>query len=122
MTEIAAPPARNFAAFLSQVEDGELHQALTDAQRDLIAKLIDHARDVGGRPKGRIVVDIGYQLDKSGMIEIVADFKVTTPKTVRGKSVFYPTPENNLSRHNPRQSDMFRDVSAGAPAAPPRAV
>lgn len=122
MTEIAAPPARNFAAFLAQIEDGELHQALTDATRDLVAKLHEHARDVGGKPKGRIAIDIAFALDKGGMIEVTADFKLTAPKAVRGKSIFYATPENNLSRHNPRQTDMFRDVSAGAAAAPPRAV
>ena len=121
MTDIAAPPARNFATFLSQIEDGELQLALTDAMRDLVARLQDHARDVGGAPKGRIALDIGFALDKGGMITVAADFRVTTPKTVRGKSVFYATPENNLSRHNPRQSDMFRDVSAVA-AAPARAV
>ena len=112
--------AYNFAGFLQHVEDGELHMQLSEALTNVVAKLHDHFRDHGGKPRGKIAIDLNLKLD-SGTIEVEADFKATTPKSARPRTIFWARPDNTLTKSNPRQPDMFpRDVSHGSGA--PRTV
>lgn len=116
MSEVSSPhDVRNFSTFVASLEDGSLHSELTDALRDLVATLSDEARDRGGKPKGKISLSIELKLD-SGVIEANTEFKVAKPKSVRSKTIFWATPENNLTRSNPKQQELpLRDVtSAGA--------
>ena len=113
MTDPTQPPlARSFGQFLAAVEDGVFHQDLTDALKGLVADLHNHARDVGGKPRGRLSLDLSFQLD-SGLVEITAEFKAVSPKAPRGKTIMWATPENFLTPRNPRQPDLpFRDVTS----------
>jgi hypothetical protein len=108
----ATPAARTFTAFLAQVEDGELHEDLTRALTDLIATLHDHAHATGGKPAGTIAITLKFRLDRE-VVEVAGDLKVSKPKTERARSIFWTTPENHLTRLNPRQQALpFRDVAA----------
>jgi hypothetical protein len=49
------------------------------------------------------------------IVELRADIKTTLPKSVRSKSVLWSTIDGHLNRANPKQPDMFRDVSANTP-------
>lgn len=105
---------RSFAQFLAQVEDGRLHGDLSDGIRELIEKLHDAAVNSGGMAKGKISVSFDFLL-KGGVVEVTADFALKAPKLARGRSIFWATPENNLTRRNPAQPDLpFRDVSVPA--------
>lgn len=105
---------RSFAQFLAQLEDGRLHGDLSDGLRDIIEKLHDAAINAGGTAKGRVSVNIDFLL-KGGVVEVTADYALKAPKLARGRSIFWATPENNLTRRNPAQPDLpFRDVSVPA--------
>lgn len=105
---------RSFAQFLSQVEDGRLHGDLSDGIRELIDKLHEAAVNGGGMAKGKLSVSFDFLL-KGGVVEVTADFALKAPKLARGRSIFWATPENNLTRRNPAQPDLpFRDVSVPA--------
>lgn len=100
-----------FSQFLGAVEDGELHQEMTQQLRDVIAELHQH----GGKPKAALTLSLEFQLD-GGVIEVKADTKVKLPKGGRAKSIFWATPDNNLTRRNPRQAELpgIRDVTSDA--------
>lgn len=111
--------ARSFSILLASFEDGQLNGDLTQAVQDMVARLHDVARDRGGSPAGAITIKLGFKLD-GGVIETKSDFTVTMPKEIRPKSIFWATPQNNLTRSNPKQRDLPlsrpRDVTTAAPA------
>jgi predicted extracellular nuclease len=110
-TPPAAPPtARSFGVFLGEIEDGRLHGDLTDALRDLVASLHE-AQGRAGKSSGSLTINLAFKMD-DGIIEVVADYKAKAPKLARGRTIFWATPDNNLTKRNPAQPDLpFRDVS-----------
>lgn len=110
-------PIRDFATFLRLVEDGQLSTDLSTELEDLVAEMQDAA--AGQTPtKGKITISLDLKFDpKSGMFEVAGDYKLSKPKAPRGRSIFWATAGNLLTRFNPRQADMFvRDVSGDAGA------
>ena len=106
--------ARTFSAFLSRVEDGEFAVELSDHVRDIVATLHDVQRDVGGKPSATITITLGFKLE-DGMVEVRADAKVKKPKVVRPRSMFWASPNNNLTGRNPKQRELpLRQVLADA--------
>lgn len=105
---------RSFGTFIAEVEDGELHADLSRQLQTLIAELHE-GRAVGqARATGKLTVTFDFIL-ADGVVEVRADIVSKTPKRPRGRSIFWVTPENNLSRRNPRQPDLpFRDVNAAS--------
>lgn len=102
----------NFSQFLTGVNDGSFHEELTDKLRDLVAKMSDAFQENGGNQTGSISIKLGFKLEKGGVFEIVPDAKVTEPATVRGKTVCWATPDNFLTKVNPRQGKLpLHDVS-----------
>ena len=111
MSETAPPPTRTFTQFVGEVEDGRLHGDLSEALRDLIGKLHE-ASGRGGKAAGSLAVTFAFKFD-DGIVEVVADYKAKAPQMARGRSIFWATPDNNLTRRNPSQPDLpFRDVNA----------
>lgn len=115
MPDAAPDVARNFAAFLALVEEGRLHGDLSDGLVELIAALQEAAREGNGKAGGKLVLSLSFKLE-GAVIEVNGDCKFDLPKTPRARSIFWATPENNLTRQNPRQGSLFRDVTG--PAAP----
>jgi hypothetical protein len=112
-----APPARTFGQFLAEHEDGRFHASLTKQWEDFLAELHEAASLRGGEAKGKMTLAFEFSLD-GGLVEVSADVATKTPKLKRGKSVFWLTPENHLSRQNPNQPELpLRDVTASAAAA-----
>lgn len=112
-----APPARTFGQFLQEHEDGRFHASLTKAWEDFLSELHEAAGLRGGEAKGKMTLSFEFSLD-GGLVEVTADYATKTPKLKRGKSVFWLTPENHLSRSNPNQPELpLRDVTAGAAVA-----
>ena len=101
---------RSFSQFLGALEDGRLHADLTKALDDAIGAIMEAANERGGKPKAGIKLDLSLKLD-DGLVEVTGEIKTTLPKADRGRSIFWTTPERNLSRSNPKQVDMFRDVN-----------
>lgn len=106
---------RSFSTLVAGLEGGSIHDDLTRAVQDIVAELHDTRQNQGGKPKGRLVLSIEFKLD-SDVIEAVTDVKVTLPKQVRGKTILYATPDNNLTPRNPKQQEFgFRDANQTAP-------
>jgi hypothetical protein len=59
------------------------------------------------RKGGKIVLTITVKpLAKGDGVEVSADVKCSPPLPVAGTSIFYPTPEGDLVRQDPRQQAM----------------
>jgi hypothetical protein len=100
-----------FATLLSTLNNGDLEHEITAAMRDIVAEMHESPR---GKAKGKITVTIDFAYD-GDIFSIAGDFKAVKPKKHRPASVFWATPENNLSRQDPRQPDLpLRDISVPA--------
>jgi hypothetical protein len=113
MSEVEHDPteARTFPMLLATLEEGVLSGDLSDAVKEIVAALSDSARDVGGKPSATLTLTLGFKLD-GGLIEVRAEHKVKLPKGApRSRSMFWATPNNNLTGRNPRQRDFnFRTI------------
>lgn len=105
---IAPSTALNFAQVLQMIEDGRLHQQLTDDLREMVATMSDHAAEHDGKAEGEIAITIKLKLEAQ-MFELKPEVKTKAPKPKHSKTVFWATPQNLLTRTNPRQMDMFGD-------------
>jgi hypothetical protein len=85
---------------LRDLESGGLLDELSDSQH----RLIDAIRLAG--KGGELVIKLAYKPDGRGQMNIKADIKVNEPKMSRGTSLFFLTPEGNLTRRDPRQQDL----------------
>jgi hypothetical protein len=103
---------RAFSALIGQIDNGRLHADISSEIEDLVAEMQNVA---GGHvaTKGKISLSLDLKYDpKTGMFEIGGDYKVSSPKEPRGRSVFWATSQNVLTLDNPRQQQMFpRDVN-----------
>lgn len=111
-TALYAPPVtRTFSQFLAEIEDGDFQAELTEALREAVAALSDRVKAQGGKPRAKIKIDIALA-HESGTIEVKADFKAELPKPARGRSIFWATPDNALSKSDPRQQRLpLREVT-----------
>lgn len=107
MTEIL----QNFSAVLSAAEEGQLQTDLSDELRNIVAELHNLAVSNGGKPKGELTLKLTLQLD-GGSFNVDATIATKLPKRQRIRSVMWATPDNNLTRANPRQQRLpLADVS-----------
>lgn len=105
------PIQNNFSSVLVSLERGQLHHDATLALRDLVATLSE-AGATRGKAKGKLVITLDLDL-KDDVISIVGKLEAKGPKLSRPQSVFWATPENNLTLRNPKQQEMglVRDAS-----------
>jgi hypothetical protein len=91
---------RPFIDTLRDVETGGLLDELTDTQHSLV----DAIRATG--KAGELVIKLTYKPEGAGQMTIKADVKSKEPVLARGTSLFFLTPEGNLSRRDPRQQEL----------------
>lgn len=105
---------QNFADFLRVLNDGGVHNELSDALREMASSLSDHAHDHNGKASGAIALKVKFKLD-GGVFEIFAEHKVDLPKEKPDRTILWATPENFFTVQNPRQVEMFgpREVRDG---------
>jgi hypothetical protein len=92
--------ARPFFETLRDIEAGALLDELSEHQH----RLVDAIRLAG--KGGELVIKLAYKPDGRGQMNIKAEVKVNEPKMSRGTSLFFLTPEGNLTRRDPRQQDL----------------
>lgn len=102
--------AKSFTHFLSMLEDGQLNSELSTELQELCKEMEDHSRNYGSKAKGKVSITIDFALEK-GIFEIFSKFKITKPETPRIRSIAWSDANGNFTPHNPRQQDMFKDVS-----------
>jgi hypothetical protein len=107
-------PTRTFAQLIAEHEDGRFQHAATEKLNEVIEKLTEAAGLRGGKAEGTMSISFKILID-GGMVEINADMATKTPRLKRGKSIYWLTPNGQLSRSNPHQPELeLREVSAAA--------
>ncbi|MBJ2258298.1 hypothetical protein [Pseudomonas psychrophila] len=102
--------SRPFIDTLRDIEAGGLLDELSEAQHSLI----DAIRLTG--KGGELTIKLAYKPDGNGQMTIKADVKAKEPALSRGTSLFFLTPEGNLTRRDPRQQDLpLRTVNDDKP-------
>ena len=99
--------SRPFLDFLREHRNGVTHDELSDALQELVAAVTAEGK------VGKLTLTISVKpLGKSDGLEVAADVKVAAPKPTAGVSIFFPTPENNLVRSDPRQQALeLREIT-----------
>lgn len=102
--------SRPFIDTLRDIEAGGLLDELSETQH----RLIDAIRLTG--KGGELTIKLAYKPDGNGQMTIKADVKAKEPAISRGTSLFFLTPEGNLTRRDPRQQDLpLRTVNDDKP-------
>ncbi|MHA6478937.1 hypothetical protein ACX1DW_15795 [Stutzerimonas sp. KH-1] len=102
--------ARPFIDTLREIEAGGLLDELTEVQHSLV----DAIRLTG--KAGELTIKLAYKPDGAGQMTIKADVKAKEPVLSRGTSLFFLTPEGNLTRRDPRQQEIpLRSVTDDTP-------
>lgn len=102
--------SRPFIDTLRDIEAGGLLDELSETQHSLI----DAIRLTG--KGGELTIKLAYKPDGNGQMTIKADVKAKEPVLSRGTSLFFLTPEGNLTRRDPRQQDLqLRTVNDDKP-------
>lgn len=103
---------REFTDFLLQVNRGSLAEQLAVALRDVVAAIEDADSAGHKSPSGTITLKLNIKKDEDRM-EVRPDVTVKVPKKVLQKSIFYATPDNGLTRVDPRQKEMDLKIIDG---------
>jgi hypothetical protein len=108
--------ARPFIDTLRDLEAGHLLDELSEHQHSLV----DAIRLTG--KAGELTIKLSYKPDGAGQMTIKADVKTKEPALARGTSLFFLTPEGNLTRKDPRQTEMPLRSVPDEPGQPLRQI
>ncbi len=104
----AQPSINNIGLLMAGLENGAFHDDVSKALRGIIGDLTDHKASHGGKPTGELTIKLKFKLDDNVM-DIMPEYQVKVPKVSRGRSIYFVTPENGLSRQDPRQRTLELD-------------
>lgn len=111
MPEGQTQDIRPFYDFLREHRAGLTGQEAGKGLNDLVAAVVDTGK------AGTLTITFKIKplgRDKGDGLEVSADVVVKSPTLPKGVSIFYPTPNNNLQRQDPRQADLpLREVGPG---------
>lgn len=90
--------SRSFHDFLREHKQGETHDRISDLMQELAAA-------VGAEHRaGKLVITISMKpAGDTGAFELTVDPVLKAPKPSTYTSLFYLTPENNLTKQSPQQ-------------------
>jgi len=93
--------SRPFYDFLREHRNGATQDELADALQELVAAVTSENK------AGRLTLTVSIKpAGNSGALEVGSEVKIFPPKQTPGVSIFFATPENNLTRIDPRQTTM----------------
>jgi hypothetical protein len=93
--------SRPFMDFLGEHRTGITHDLLSDALQELVAAVTQEQKS------GTLTLKIGVKpMGKGDGLEVSALIDMKPPKETPGVAIFFPTPDNNLVRVDPRQQSM----------------
>lgn len=102
MSEAAARP---FLDLLREHRGGMTHDELSEALQRLVAAVVEE------RKPGELTFKVIVKPQGDGAVMVTDEVKLKLPKSTRGGSLFFVTPENNLMRQDPRQQNLpLRDI------------
>lgn len=101
--------ARNFNEILAEIDAG----ALIDLLSEKCAQVTRGVEETG--KIGSISLTLKFKQNKGGQLIIQSEVKAKPPEQGVADAIFFADGEGNLSRRDPRQSQLFdglRDVKA----------
>lgn len=111
MTATDEPGARPFATWLLEQSGGKTHDEMSEALRDLVARV----RDTGKKGSVSLTVTVAPLKGDVDVLVVADEIKLRVPEHDRKASLFYPDKDGNLSRRDPNQLtfDSLREVPEG---------
>ncbi len=105
--------SRPFADLLREHRNGATHDELSDKLQELVAAVVEEGKS------GTLSLTISIKpMGKGDGFEVSAAVKLAAPKPTPGVSIFFASPENNLVRQDPRQTNLeLREVGPSIPRA-----
>lgn len=95
-----------FAAWLVEQRRGGLHGEISDALAGLVAACMEHDKP------GTLTLKVSIKPAAGDAVAITDDVTVKAPQADRGAALFFTDARGNLSRRNPRQTELpLRDLS-----------
>jgi hypothetical protein len=92
---------QSFSEFLQSLDYGAIDDEATHELNEIV-----HACTETGKT-GEISLTIKIKpIGTAGQVELDSALKVKKPKPVRGKTLMFATPDNNLQREDPRQRSL----------------
>jgi hypothetical protein len=103
-------PTRPFADWLREQASGSTHEELSQALRDVIAKV----RDTGKKGSLTFTVNVSTLKDDNNVLVVTDEIKTKLPEHDRSGSIFWADKAGNLTRSDPRQLsfESLREVPA----------
>lgn len=102
---------------LGGLGQGRFVEEATAKLRELVKEINRVAEVGGGKPKGKIILSLTLGLDR-GIFDVEPSIKITTPATVRARTIMYSTPDGRLTKNDFRQGQLAleeaKDVSTRA--------
>lgn len=103
-----------FAAFISVLRNGVIHDELSKSLQTMAEDLSNHAQEHNGKAVGSLKLEVKFKLE-DGVFEIFAEHSTKLPKEKPARTVLWATPENFFTVANPKQVEMFgpREIRNG---------
>lgn len=98
--------AELFVKWIRELGDGVTARDLGDDLFKLLRELNDQALDQGVAVKGEIGIKLKFKADKSGVVTVNVESKVTQPKKPTSGGVGWLTPKGEWSATNPKQLEL----------------
>jgi hypothetical protein len=95
----------DFVTFLRELGYGEVLGRLNDSLTEAVASVENADGRTAKAPVAKIKLTLTLA-KRSGAIEVGTDIDVKTPKITPAATIMYATPDNNLTRKDPRQTEM----------------
>lgn len=96
---------KDLTGVLQDISGGEFHAVATARLAALAATMQSVERNAGGKPKGKLTINLTLKLDR-GVFEIDADIKVVEPATITGRTFMYANQDGGLVKEDPRQGSL----------------
>ena len=93
--------SRPFMDILRELRGGNVHDQLSDELQALVAAVTQEGK------AGTLTLKLTVKpRGKGDGLDVATEITMKPPKETPGVSIFYPTPDNNLVRVDPRQASM----------------
>nr|WP_321456107.1 hypothetical protein [uncultured Cohaesibacter sp.] len=96
---------RTFSELLQFLEDGDLHQDLSNTVKEINDALTNYVIEHGGKPAAELSLKIKFKVDK-GVVTITPEMSKKLPPAPRRPAMAWQT-AGGFSPQNPKQMHMF---------------